>query len=91
MKLKSILSVGFFAAIASLSMGTQAASDKEPATEAMPAANMKADTNAKAKVKPHSHVEEKTGVPQSEPKAKSDKPSPAKKDMTKHSHPRDAK
>jgi len=41
-------------------------------------------------VKPHSHVEEKTGVPQKEPEAKADKPNAAQ-DKTKHYHPRDGK
>ena len=44
----------------------------------------------KAAAKPHSHVQEKTGIPQSMPDTKADKPNPAK-DMTKHYHPRDGK
>lgn len=43
------------------------------------------------KAKPHSHVQEKTGVPQIMPtEAKTEKQNPAK-DMTKHYHPRDNK
>ena len=40
--------------------------------------------------KPHSHVQEKTGMPQSMPDAKADKPNAAK-DKSKHYHPRDGK
>ena len=40
--------------------------------------------------KPHSHVQEKTGMPQSMPDAKADKPNAAK-DQSKHFHPRDGK
>lgn len=40
--------------------------------------------------KPHSHVQEKTGTPQSIPEAKADKPSAAN-DKSKHYHPRDGK
>lgn len=42
------------------------------------------------KVKPHSHVQEKTGMQQSMPEAKVDKSNPAK-DKSKHFHPRDGK
>ena len=87
MKLNSILSAALFAAIAALSMGAQAASDTDKAAEAKaPVAGVKADK----KMKPHSHVEVKTGVPLSEPEAKVDKPNAAK-DNSKHFHPRDAK
>lgn len=87
MKLKSILITGVFAAIAVLSMGAQAAPDMDKAEEAKaPATGMQADP----KMKPHSHVEEKTGVPQSAPKAKSNKLK-ADKDKSKHFHPRDGK
>ena len=44
----------------------------------------------KAASKPHSHVQEKTGMPQSMPDAKADKPNAAK-DKSKHFHPRDGK
>ena len=40
--------------------------------------------------KPHSHVQEKTGMPQSTPDAKPDNPHAAK-DHSKHFHPRDGK
>lgn len=87
MKLKSILSAGLLTAMAALSMGAQAASDTDKAVEAKsPVAGVQADK----KMKPHSHVEVKTGVPQNEPEAKADKPNPAK-DNSKHFHPRDGK
>jgi hypothetical protein len=41
-------------------------------------------------MKPHSHVEEKTGMPQMAPEAMSGKQNAAK-DKTKHFHPRDGK
>lgn len=97
MKLKSILSAGLFAAIAALSIGAQAASDADKAAEAKaPAAGVQADK----KVKPHSHMEEKTGIsPQASSAAaaedKADKPKASKpkidKDKSKHLHPRDGK
>jgi hypothetical protein len=97
MKLKFTLSAGVFAAIAALSMGAQAASDSDKAAEAkVPAASVQADK----KVKPHSHMEEKTGVsPQGSSVAaaedKSDKAKASKpkidKDKSKHFHPRDGK
>lgn len=97
MKLKSILSAGLFSAIAALSMGVQAASDTDKAAGAKaPTAGVQADK----KMKPHSHMEEKTGIsPQasSAPAAedKSDKPKASKpkidKDRSKHFHPRDGK
>ncbi len=87
MKLNSILSAALFAAIAALSMSAQAVSDTDKTVEAKaPVAGVQADK----KMKPHSHVEVKTGVPQSAPEAKTDKADPAK-DKTKHFHPRDGK
>lgn len=87
MKLKSVLSAGLFAAIAALSMGAQAASDTDKAAEAKaPAAGVQADK----KVKPHSHMEEKTGMPQKVADSKATKPDPTK-DKNRHLHPRDAK
>lgn len=81
MKLQLILSALIFAAA---SAGAYAA-DAEKA----PAAETKAEQPAKA-VKPHSHVQDKTGVPQSAPAAQPAKKNPAK-DMSKHYHPRDMK
>ena len=87
MKLKSMISAGLFAAIAALSMGAQAASDSDKAAEAKaPAAGVQADK----KVKPHSHMEEKTGMPQKVADSKTAKPDPAK-DKNRHLHPRDGK
>lgn len=93
MKLTSILSAGLFAAVTTLSFGAYAAADADkPAEVKAPAtADAKADkVVAKKKVKKHSHVEEKTGTPQSEPEATSDKVDIAK-DKSKHFHPRDGK
>ena len=87
MKLNSILSAAMFSAIAALSMGAQAASDTDKAVEDKAPV---AGTPVVKKMKPHSHVEVKTGVPQSAPEAKTDKTDPAK-DKTKHFHPRDGK
>ena len=85
MKLKSILSAGLFAAIAALSTGVQAASDTDKAAEAKaPTAGVQADK----KVKPHSHMTEKTGIPA--PEATTDKAAPAK-DAKRHNHQRDMK
>ena len=42
------------------------------------------------KMRPHSHVEEKTGVVQRAPEAVPDRPNPAR-DFSKHFHPRDGK
>lgn len=85
MKLQSTLSAILFAT-AALSLGAQAAdADKVP-----PAADMKMEQGAKV-VKPHSHVEEKTGVPQKAPAAVDPDKKNAAKDKSKHYHPRDMK
>jgi hypothetical protein len=81
MKRKAILFASLFAAAGALPLAAAAASDK-PA-ETPPAA-------ATQQVKPHSHVEEKTGVPQKAPVKQPEKKSPAM-DMSKHYHPRDMK
>ena len=86
MKLQSALSDVLFATVATLSMGTQAAD----ADKAAPAAEMKADHGAMAG-KPHSHVQEKTGVPQQKPAATDPAKKNAAQDKTKHYHPRDGK
>lgn len=88
MKLQSALSALLFAS-AVLSLGAQAAdADKAP-----PATEMKTEQGVKEQkaVKPHSHVEEKTGIPQKAPAA--DKPAKknAAQDKSKHYHPRDMK
>jgi len=85
MKLQSALAAVLFASVAMLSLGAQAAdADKAPA-----AAEMKAGQATKA-AKPHSHVQEKTGVEQVAPAAAPAKKNAAK-DKTKHYHPRDMK
>ena len=85
MKLQSTLSA-ILLATAALSLGVQAAD----ADKAAPAAEMKMEQGAKA-VKPHSHVEEKTGVPQKAPAAVDPDKKNAAQDKDKHYHPRDMK
>lgn len=87
MKLKSILATSLLAITAVLSAGAQAASDTNT-----PAATQTQATGAQGDkaVKPHSHMEEKTGVPQKAPEAKDKKPDPTK-DKNRHLHPRDGK
>lgn len=88
MKLKTILPAGLFAAIVALSMGAQAASDTAKAAEAKaPAASMPADK----KMKPDSHMEGKTGMPQHMSAVAEGKPAKAKTDKDRHLHPRDGK
>jgi len=86
MKLQSALSVILFATAAALSWGTQAAdADKAPTAQ-----EMKTEQGTKA-VKPHSHVEEKTGIPQKAPAPVEPGKKNAAQDKTKHYHPRDMK
>lgn len=81
MKPSSLIAAILFAGAAM--SGAAYADDKETAPKA-------AEAQAE-KTKPHSHVQEKTGVPQSMPtEAKTEKKNPAK-DMSKHYHPRDNK
>ena len=89
MKLKSIVSTSLLAAFAALSISAQAASATDNAPEAnAPAASVQ--TGKAASSKKHSHVEEKTGIPQKTPETVKTKPSP-EKDMKTHYHPRDGK
>ncbi len=81
MKRNAILFAGLFAA--ALPLAATAASDKAGETQAASAA-------AAQPAKPHSHVEEKTGVPQKAPARQAGKKSLAM-DMSKHYHPRDGK
>lgn len=84
MKLQSALSAVLFAGVAMLSLGAQAAdADKAPA-----AAEMKAGQATKA-VKPHSHVQEKTGIEHMAAAAPARKN--AAQDNSRHYHPRDMK
>lgn len=80
MKISSLIAAMLFAGAAV--SGAVYADDKMAAPKA---AEAQAD-----KVKPHSHVQEKTGTPQSMPDAKAEKPNAAK-DKSKHFHPRDMK
>jgi len=93
MKLKPTLAASLFAIMAALSLNANAASDT-PA-DAGAAADTPADakvekTVPQKKMKPHSHVEEKTGFAPKAPEATPDKPNAAN-DRTKHFHPRDGK
>lgn len=54
------------------------------------AADTVADAEPQMKTRPHSHLEEKTGIRQNAPVAMPDNPSAAN-DRTKHFHPRDGK
>jgi hypothetical protein len=85
MKLQSALSAVLFASVAMLSLGAQAA-DAEKA----PAAEMKTEQLARA-VKPHSHVQEKTGMEQMAPAATAPVKKNAAQDKSMHNHPRDMK
>lgn len=60
------------------------------ALSACATSNTITDAESPTRMRPHSHVEEKTGVPQRVPDAMSDKPN-AYYDRTKHFHPRDGK
>jgi hypothetical protein len=82
MKVTSLIAAVLFAGAATT--GVAHAEDKAAAPKA---AEAQMD---KAAAKPHSHVQEKTGVPQSMPDPKADKPNAAK-DKSKHFHPRDMK
>ena len=82
MKISSLIAAVLFAGAAM--SGAAYADDKAGAPKA---AEVQAD---KAAAKPHSHVQEKAGMPQSMPDAKAEKPKTAK-DQSKHYHPRDGK
>ena len=83
MKLKPALAASLFAIMAALSLNASAASDTPADVKVEKAAPRK-------KMRPHSHVEEKTGFAQKVPEAVPDKPTAAN-DRTKHFHPRDGK
>jgi hypothetical protein len=93
MKLKPTLAASLFAIMAALSLNASAASDT--AVGASTASDAPADAKVEKaappkKMRPHSHVEEKTGIPQKAPEAMPDRPNAAN-DRTKHFHPRDGK
>ena len=71
MKLNSFLSTALIATVAALSFGAQAAdADKAPAEQT--------EKTTPKKVKPHSHMTEKTGIPAAAPEATGEKAAPAK-------------
>jgi len=85
MKLQALLSASILAAITALSASAYAEEKAAPATE------MKAEKAAPSQAaKPHSHVQDKTGIPQDAQRAVPTKKNPAN-DKTKHYHPRDMK
>ena len=93
MKLRPALVASLFSLMAALSLGASAAADMSAKSGAA------LDTPAGAKVekaaprktmRPHSHMEEKTGVPQKAAVAMPDNPGAAQ-DRTRHFHPRDGK
>ena len=83
MKSRSFVAAFLFACVASLSVSASAADTEKADAKA-------AEMQMNQKAKPHSHVQEKTGVPQSMPKEEMAKPNPAN-DRTKHNHQRDMK
>jgi hypothetical protein len=83
MKLPLLIASVLFAGAATTGIAF-ADNDNSPAQKA---AETQLDKTA---TKPHSHVQEKTGVSQTMPGPKADKPNAAK-DMSKHNHPRDMK
>lgn len=83
MKLKPTLAASLFTIMAAVSLNAGAAADTSTDAKVEKAAPQK-------KMQPHSHVQEKTGIPQKAPERMSDKPNAAK-DRTKHFHPRDGK
>ncbi len=90
MKLKPALAASLIAIAAGISLNASAATDTPvDAKMEKPAAHMQKSASQK-KMRPHSHVEEKTGVAQRAPEAMPDKTNAAK-DKTKHFHPRDGK
>ncbi|MBK7024064.1 MAG: hypothetical protein IPH41_11345 [Sulfuritalea sp.] len=82
MKTSSLIAAVLFAGAATA--GVVYADDKATAPKAAEAQT----DNAAAR--PHSHVQEKTGIPQSMPDPKAVKPNPAT-DRSRHYHPRDGK
>ncbi len=91
MKLKPTIAASLFAIAAALSFNAFAAPYSPAKVNAENPADAKAvKADPQKKMRPHSHMEEKTGVPQKAPVAMADKPNAAK-DKTKHFHPRDGK
>lgn len=92
MKVKTIFIACLLAAFATFSIGAIAADNPSDVAKDIKAepAMAKKPAEAKMKVKRHSHMEEKTGIPQKMPEAMANK-SNAANDKTKHFHPRDGK
>lgn len=85
MKLQALLSASILAAVTAISASAYA--DEKAA----PAAEVKAEKAAPAQAaRPHSHVQEKTGMPQDMNPAATVRKNPAN-DKSKHHHPRDMK
>lgn len=84
MKTQSVLFAGAIMLVGTLPLAVRAADDKPAETKAVQTAP------AKAAVKPHSHMEERTGMPQMASEQTAGKKKAAK-DKSRHSHPRDAK
>ena len=83
MKLSILIASVLFAGAATTGIAL-AGNDNSPAQNSV---ETQADHSAD---KPHSHAQEKTGVPQMTPSPKADNPNAAK-DKRTHNHPRDMK
>lgn len=83
MKLKPTLAASLAAIMAALSLNASAAADTPADAKVEKAA-------PQMKMKPHSHVQEKTGFLPKAPGPMPEKPNAAN-DRTKHFHPRDGK
>jgi len=83
MKLKPTLATTLFAILAALSLNASAAADTPTVAKVEKATPQK-------KLRPHSHVEEKTGIPQIMPEAVPNRRNAAN-DRTMHFHPRHGK
>lgn len=88
MKLKFFFATSLLAMTVALSTGVQAASDTNTAPTAQTQA---AGVQGDKAMKSHSHMEEKSGVPQKAQEAKAEKKTDPWKDKSKHFHPRDGK
>jgi len=90
MKLQAILSSLLLVTAASMSFSAYAATDADK-TQATEAQTEKPAVKAKM-MKSHSHMLEKTGVPQTMPAGDATEGNPnAAQDKSKHFHPRDGK
>ena len=83
MKLRLFITAILMGGIATTGI-VRAENEKAPAPKAADA------QTEKSAAKPHSHMQEKTGMPQTMPAAKAKKSDPAK-EKDQHLHPRDAK